>query len=49
MHVSNYALDLAILYHASCNGYNMPIIANLKSICAHEDNVIATYVVHSVT
>ena len=29
--------------------YSMPIIANFKSICAHEDNVIASalgYIMH---
>ena len=39
-----------MLYHASCNGYSMPIIDNFKSICAHEDNVIASalgYIMHS--
>ena len=49
MHVSNYALDLAMLYHAPCNGYNIPI-ANFKSIRAHEDNVISSalgYIMHS--
>ena len=49
MHVSNYALDLAMLYHVSCNGYNIPI-GNFKSICTHEDNVISSalgYIMHS--
>ena len=35
-----------MLYHASCNGYSMPIIDNFKS---HEDNVIASalgYIMH---